>query len=376
MDNGINKTIVVTYDEAKIIMDYTTALCGCCQYENFDRWYEKNEAYFVKKGMYIMEDLMSDIDGNTQKYCFTFNFENPLVTVFTIYNYYTQVEVCTFRYSREEKVDGQIPFVDVKMDEYKPMLWQGIGDFLNETIGDETKAVWETFKKKYANSSLKIYNKELKNTTRTVDKMVAQFMCEHTVFFCYATMFYFSVQRPDSIKIEEYEATNPKEIDLCLKSGKRKYYYSGYVNLNQTKIYRPRINEKLDSIKRGEYKRHIEKWGVRGHYRNVNGKQIWIDAHERGEGKLESRVYGTEKESEVNIIPQVFEVEYTYVEPTQTEQLTMPEEVINTQDDIVEQNQHIEEIVENKQLTETPVAIQKLSWFKRFILWIKSFINK
>jgi hypothetical protein len=189
-------------------------------------------------------------------------------------------------------------------------------------------------------------------------------------------MFYFSVQRPDSIKIEEYEATNPKEVDLCLKSGKRKYYYSGYVNLNQTKIYRPRINEKLEKIKRGEYNRHIEKWGVRGHYRNVNGKQIWIEAHERGEGKLEKRIYGTAKESEMNIIPQVFEVEYTYVEPIeQPEQLTPPEEVINIEYEIVEQNQRVEEIIEIEQLTETPVAIQKLSWWKRFILWVKSLIH-
>ncbi|MEI7960748.1 MAG: hypothetical protein WCI04_00270 [archaeon] len=27
------------------------------------------------------------------------------------------------------------------------------------------------------------------------------------------------------------------------------------------------------------------------------------------------------------------------------------------------------------QLTETPVSIQKLSWWKRFILWIKSLIH-
>ena len=355
-------------------MDYTTALCGCCSYTNFDQWYEQNEAYFVKKGMFIMEGLMGDENNNKQKYCFTFNFEEPLVTVFTIYNYYTQVKVCTFRYIREQKDNGEIKSFEIEMDEYKPILWQGIGVFLNEIIEDKTKVVWETFNKKYANSTtLKIYNKKYKETLRITDKMVAEFMCEHTVYFCYATMFYFSVQRPDSIKIEEYEATNPKEIDLLLKSGKRKYYYSGYVNLNETKIYRPKINEKLDKIKRGEYKRHIEKWGVRGHYRNVNGKQIWIDSHEKGEGRLEKRIYGTEKESEMLIVPKVFEVEYTYAEPIeQPKQLTSPEEVeevINAEHEIVEQNQQVEE-------TETLVAIQKLSWWKRFLLWIKSKINK
>ena len=367
MEEGINKTIVVTYEEAKIMMDYTTALCGCCQYENFDQWYEQNEAYFVKKGMYIMEGLMNDVDNNKQKYCFTFNFENSLVTVFTIYNYYTQAKICTFKYIREQKVDGKIQSFNIEMDEYNPILWQGIGDFLNETIEDKVKVVWKTFNKKYDNSSLKIYNREYKETLRITNKMVAEFMCEHTVYFCYATMFYFSVQRPDSLKIEEYEATNPKEIDLCLKSGKRKYYYSGYVNLNQTKLYRPKINKKLEKIKRGEYNRHIEKWGVRGHYRNINGKAIWIEAYEKGEGKLENRIYGTENESEMNIIPKVFEVDYTYVEPI-SQQLTPLKKDINTEYEIVETKEAVDEI---KQLTETPIVIQKLSFWKRFVLWIK-----
>ena len=278
MGKEINKTIVVKYHkEAKKIMDYTTALCGCCAYENYEQWYSKNEAYFVKTGMYIMEDLMHDADNNYHKYCFTFNFEDPTQGVFTIYNYYTRKEVCVFRYIRE---NNNIFEPKIIIDRYDEMAWQNIGVFMNGDIEERVSKVWKEFHRKYDDKPSKIYNREIKVLNKVVDRMVAEFMCQHTVDFCYATMFYFSVQRPDSIKIEEYEANNPKEIEAFLRSGKRKYYYSGYINLSETKIYKPRINDDLEKKKRGEYERHIEKWGVRGHYRTINGKKIWIEAFE------------------------------------------------------------------------------------------------
>jgi hypothetical protein len=306
IEDDINKTIVVTYEEAKNMMDYTTALCGCCVYENYDKWYEKNEAYFVKSGMYIMENLMIDSDKNYHKYCFTFNFKDRTQSVFTIYNYYTQKKVCVFRYIRENNNTFEPKII---IDKYDEIAWQNIGCFMNEVIQEKVSKAWKEFHRKYDYKPNKIYNREIKVIRKVVDRMVAEFMCEHTVHFCYATMFYFSVQRPNILKIDEYEANNPKEIETFLKSGKRKYYYSGYINLNDKKLYRPKINDKLERNKRGEYERHIEKWGVRGHYRNVNGKQIWIDAHEKGKGRLENRIYGTEEECNVNIIPKVFEVD-------------------------------------------------------------------
>ena len=50
---------------------------------------------------------------------------------------------------------------------------------------------------------------------------------------------------------------------------------------------------------------------MRGHYRRVGDKIIWIEPFEKGDGELEKRIYGTEKESDVNVIPKVFEVTRT-----------------------------------------------------------------
>ena len=41
---------------------------------------------------------------------------------------------------------------------------------------------------------------------------------------------------------------------------------------------------------------------------------IWIEPHTKGEGELEKRIYGTEDEKDLNLIPKVFEVERTVKE--------------------------------------------------------------
>ena len=104
----------------------------------------------------------------------------------------------------------------------------------------------------------------------------------------------------------EEEAESKETVGMETK--KYSYKYSGYIDLTKTKVYRPNITERMEDEKRN-YKRHIEKWSVRGHHRTVNGKSIWIDEHEKGTGKLEKRIYGTIPEKELNLMPQIFEVE-------------------------------------------------------------------
>ena len=346
----INKTIVVNYSDACDMMEYTLMDCGCCKNEEFDEWYNKKEAFFIKKGIFIMEDLMRDSNDKYLKYCFSFDFENPNEAFFNIYNYYNQKSVCKFSFVTENNDPRQIgDTIDdwcspkIKFNFYNRTLMDGLnGDFCNEITVEKIDKHWEGFDKKVKNKSQKYINNTLKEFEQTGRKMEHEFMCEHTVYFCYATMFYFSLKKPDTIDFSEYEKKEDKEVDFTFRSVTRKYSYSGYINLNQSKIYKP--NNSLIQKKRGEYQRHIEKWGVRGHYRNVNGKKIWIDQHTKGTGNLEKRIYGDQKECDVNVLSKVFEV--NTVKPIKTEDLSSSNE-----------SNIVSEIVETTTTTE-PTSIE------------------
>jgi hypothetical protein len=124
-----------------------------------------------------------------------------------------------------------------------------------------------------------------------------------------------------------------KEKTELINSGMEKtisliYKYTGYVNLSDTRVYKPNI-KRDPSIPTREYDRHIEKWSVRGHYRRTSKGLIWIDEHERGEGTLEKRIYGTTKEEELVIRPKVFEVERTVsISSNDTIKATIPPVVV------------------------------------------------
>lgn len=271
----VDKTVVIRYEEARDMI-------ACCfDNKEFTDWYDKNEAYFIKRGMFIAENLLKDENGKAIKYCFTFNFENPKQAIFVIYNYYDQKEICSFVYKRNKQNPLEPKIV---LDYYDGKLFDGLGgDFVNLE----------------------------KKATR---KEEHQFMCEHTVRMCYAVMFYFAENK--NIEFKDYnknEQGDEDETEITFKNVTRKYYYTGYIDLNKAKVLRINAGElEKEKKRRGEYQRHIEKWSVRGHYRTLkNGNRIWIDAHERGEGNLEKRVYGDADEKEVNIIPKVFEVTRT-----------------------------------------------------------------
>ena len=133
-------------------------------------------------------------------------------------------------------------------------------------------------------------------------------MCEHTMEIVHASMYYYTKQKPEEISYDSYFGFQ-EDLEYTTKKQTYIYKYTGYINLNDTKIFRTRINKKLDDEKRKEYERHIESWTVRGHYRTIKGKKVWIKDHIRGEGVLENRIYGTVPESEVLLIPKEIECE-------------------------------------------------------------------
>jgi hypothetical protein len=125
----------------------------------------------------------------------------------------------------------------------------------------------------------------------------------------HASMYYYTKQKPEEITYASYFGFQ-EDLEYTTKKETYIYKYTGYINLNDTKIYRTKINGNLDDEKRKEYDRHIESWTVRGHYRKTkSGEKIWIKDHIKGEGVLENRIFGTVPESEVLLIPKLIECE-------------------------------------------------------------------
>lgn len=344
----INKTIVVTYDEVTRMKDFCTNKEEGVTRDFMD-WYVNDNAFFSQKGMLICEDV---IKHSNKKFVVSFDFGNPDYPEFCLYDYAKQKPVCRYVFIREDNltmkdISIKTNWVDYKFfrdadsvfisneiaEEHKPKLEDRVEDKLDYSKMDVRQL------KKHENRILnKIqYHKQRKKAVeKQLEKLtydIAVFMATQGVYFCYATMYYFAKNKAKEIvgtpKNQLIENGVGKQISAT-------YKYTGYVNINDAKIYKPEIKKEKSEPKR-EYGRHIEKWSVRGHYRRVNGKIIWIESFEKGEGELEKRVYGTEKESEVNLIPKVFEAKRTVYkdepkeyqtnkpEPPKTENLIIPQ---------------------------------------------------
>ena len=364
-----NKTIITTYEDAKEMMDYVQGFCPCCKYELFEEWYAKKTDYFVEKGFFVVDGLMHDTDdGKLLRYCFTFDTSDIERIVFTIYNYYKKDKVCTFYFNPGDNDD--IADAKIIMEHYNIIKWNELhGSFLNPEILKKTEAIWATKPNRLRGKKITAQLKIEKDVRREVGFAIHEFMCQHTVFFFLSTMFYFSLQKPDEVEnpfIEE--APQTQEAQATRKeSVKYNYKYTGYIDLTKTRVYKAKTCERLNEEKR-EYERHIQSWSVRGHYRRINGNRIWIKGHQKGEGQLENRVYGTVPEEELTFIPKVFEIKREReVVVTQESQLCEPEPSEKVapipEISVIERNPDVslKEIAapEHKQETITPIQITK-----------------
>ena len=321
METEINKTIVVSYDDITRMKDFCTNK-GEGVTKDFYDWYVNDNAFFSKTGMLICEKV---INGSEKKFVVSFDFNNPDIPSFVMYDYAKQKPVCRYIMIREDNlamkdITLKISWIDMKffMDPSSIFLSNETYDevkkdcesklYLDSKVKEKEKKLG---KQEYAfggsgrNRNLKNAKKQLNIVEKQLEKVnykIATFMAQQGVYFVYATMYYFAKNKAKEVT----GMTKEGSIEFITgRQVKALYKYTGYVNVDEVKVYKPVI--KKDGPVR-EYGRHIEKWSVRGHYRKVGDKTIWIEPHERGEGELEKRIYGTEKESEVNVIPKVFEV--------------------------------------------------------------------
>lgn len=297
----INKTLYTTFDEVTRMMDF------CCEGTEEEKttsrafydWYLKEDTFFIPYGVFVMDGMFPK--GSLQKLVCSFNFTDPDKACFTLLNYQTQDILCHYMFFRNENLDMakiNIVMCELHYKEYQKLyhipiaadplaskIIKQLRDLKNKKITGENKA-----------EKKRTRDRGIEGIERTLYNMGA---CQ-IVRYIYATMYYSSKHQPELV---EYQ---PKEIEIKTGQVLSEYKYTGYVNLNKP-VYRPAIKKDPDEPAR-DYQRHIQKWVVRGHYRRTSKGLIWIEAHEKGEGELEKRIYGTQDESEVNVIPKVFEV--------------------------------------------------------------------
>lgn len=311
-------TIITTYGESCQILDYSNGFCGCCFSNFFNDWYEKNEAYFVRKGIFVIDELMfldcqkgEGVEGEAGKdrkkvrYCFQFDFTDENVSYFTILNYYNREKVADFYFKRSDfsnlhDVVCSFDFMDLK-------AFERLGYFLNDWIVKKIDKSWDVFYQRTGSLPEKKLKEYYDKQLITDKKMMLEFMCNHSIQIILSTMCYYTQEKPERIPYESFVII--EDLEYSTKKQKYTYKYTGYINLNDTKIYRTIIKRNLEEEKKKEYQRHIESWSVRGHYRTIKGKKVWVKEHIKGEGTLENRIYGTKPASEVLLIPKIVECE-------------------------------------------------------------------
>lgn len=354
--------IITTYTDAIKMMKYNDDFCGCCKLREFNDWYEDNNSYFIKKGYFLVDELMrydppKGDDLIEMRYCLHFDFEDKEVAHFKMYNYYNQKVFCEFDYIRSENDDVNNPKIKLGFVDYKE--FEETGAFYNDFIISNLNKEDDFFYRKNGSLPKKKFMEAYDKHFRKRQTMTVEFMANHSMHMILSAMFYFTLEKPKDINYESIEKEKEKEI--LTKKGIIKYKYTGYIQLDKERIYRAKINDNLDKKKRANYERHIGSWQVRGHWRNLsNGKKIWIEPHIKGEGELEKRVYGIgEVDASDVIVPKVFERVCDVV----------------VKDEKASENVKTEIIEESTCSIEDIVVVNRLTWWQRIKLFIKKIFN-
>ena len=323
----MSNTLVTTYGESQEIIRYMNDFCGKCRSQLFKEWYYTHEAFFVTEGVLIMDDLMYQMQINDEgqirykpvRFCLKFDIQEKYSS-FSIINYYNQDKIASFRFIPAQNLD----FKNIKIvrDFTDLSKFQNLGEFSNPLLMRKIKNSLEAEGLKIASSRPSKLKQFYEKSKIETSKLLLEYMCEHSVVLLYSMMYYYTKQKPEKIKYSSYFGFQ-EELEHTTKKETYTYKYTGYINLNDTKIYRTKINNSLFYDKKKEYERHIESWTVRGHYRKTKtGEKIWVKDHVRGEGVLENRIYGTKPASEVLLIPKEIECEREVIVSVKKKQST------------------------------------------------------
>lgn len=275
----------------------------------FMDWYVFENSFFVVQGVLIIENLYAEPD---KKLIIYFDFSDPDFPHFSVTDPSMNKEVILWHFSRQ----GNLTMKDVLV---VIDFWEK--DFIKKRSGEKSYLITDKLSKKLnqfkshiptrvrlANASRKKLLSEqnkLRSELQNISLEIIKSMAEACVYCVYSTMYYFAKVTPKEITgIGRSGIINTGVAELINST----YKYTGFVNLSESKIYRPVIKKDKNEPVR-EYERHIEKWFVRGHYRRVGEKVIWIDPQVRGMGNLEQRHYGTDYTQESELIPKIIPIQ-------------------------------------------------------------------
>jgi hypothetical protein len=306
----IKNTIIVPYDDVNRMINFCKDDYGNITRDFYDWYLNEKTAVFMVSGILIIDNIKDWKERSTVQ----FNFKDPDEVLFSSFAYKDQSEVCKWKFNRQVNLTMK----DIEFDfDYMSITNFNKVEFGGRESGD--KKVIEDIKQKALSNVMNTVSDDIKNFNRKgfrgksekeiLDKAkreglkeIVKLYAQGLTYFVYALMYYVSKQEPEVIETE----FKPTEEDLIRV--KAFYKYTGYVDLRENRIYKPTIERNPDDPVR-DYNRHIQAWSVRGHYRRTKKGLIWIDPHIKGNGELEKRIYGTEDEADLNLIPKVFEVE-------------------------------------------------------------------
>lgn len=321
MTQAIDKTVVVKFQDALDMMRYCNESPddGAPISKKFLDWYLIDGTFTIPAGVLILEDIQGNIGKNL---CMSFDFTDVEYPHFKIFTYNTRYTVAEVRFEREKNLD--MVNLDFIIRSYDNRNFDRLEDFFFGARSDLVKMRHELTiltKRAHKSASPKKNNAMFRKGKERIMKTFHYSMTGMFIQMCYAAQFYF-IHNPPTKVISEGSTIDVGDG----KKIKTTYKYTGYVKLSDKKVYTYEDRDPDAPIR--EYQRHIQKWTVRGHYRRVNGKLIWIEPHIKGKGEIvEQRIYGTLDEDEVNVMPKVFEVERSVpVERSEEIQITEPKE--------------------------------------------------
>lgn len=299
-DENINKTIVITYDDGTRMVDFCKDSQGNISKDFYD-WYLKEKGeYFARTGMLIVDY------GEKRKLVGSFDFTNPDLSNFCLYDYRNQKIISSFSFNRQENLTMNEAIVNLKYFSLNAFRDQGfilaplsLSD--KDSVSNRILNLKSHIRKITGKNNKKKIMLEI--ALNSLYKDINLFNCSQFAYFAYALMYYISKK-----EYEEVTGKIKKEYEEGDETIKYIYKYTGYIDLMETKVYRPIIKKDPNDPIR-DYQRHIQKWTVRGHYRKTKNGLIWIEPHEKGEGYLEKRIYSTQNEKDLPLIPKLFEVE-------------------------------------------------------------------
>jgi len=128
-----------------------------------------------------------------------------------------------------------------------------------------------------------MYEKKCKGYKPLIDDML---------FIYCATMAYMSFYEKEYIITDEApkKLTGSQQREIKRKQRENP---KSLISLNK-KVYKLCDNAKFKNPTKRDIKRVAEAWGVRGHYRNMNGNRVWIKPYTKGKGRLTSKIYQME----------------------------------------------------------------------------------